>query len=166
MEKTDKITSFLTRLFGPFADLASLSLLALMSLTVIDVVGRWIGILHLRGVIELSNMTLVFLAFLALPQSFIQGGHLLIEIATRSLPPRVNQLLDAFWLVFTTLFLGFITWCTGKMGFDLHEMGEVSLDLEMPLIIFWIPATFGLALSTVAALWMAIKTFRQAMNEG
>ncbi len=165
MENYEKINSFLSRAFGPLADIGAFFLFALMSITVIDVVGRGIGILYLRGVIELANMTLVFLAFLALPQSFIQGGHIFIEIATKNLPARVNQLIDAFWLVITALFLGFIAWCTYKIAIELYTMKEVSLDLELPLYIFWVPAALGLLLSAVSALWMALWTFLGGKTE-
>jgi len=134
-------------------------------MTAVDVIGRGIGILHLRGVIELANMTLVFLAFLALPLSFIQGGHLFIDIATQKLPTHINQLIDAFWLVLTALFLGFIAWCTYKMAIDLYKLEEVSLDLELPLYIFWAPAVLGLALSAISALWMAIRSFMGVKTE-
>jgi TRAP-type C4-dicarboxylate transport system permease small subunit len=159
MEKYDKIHSVLSRVSAPLADIGAFFLFALMSITVIDVVGRALDILYLRGVLELANMTLVFLAFLTLPQSFIQGGHIFIEIATKKLPARVNQLIDAFWLVITALFLGLIAWCTFKMAIDLYTLEEVSLDLELPLYIFWIPAAIGLTLSFITALWMAFRTF-------
>jgi len=45
-----------------------------------------------------------------------------------------------------------------QSGFQ-DKLEEVSLDLELPLYIFWVPAILGLALSSVSALWMALRTF-------
>ena len=151
--------TILGRILRPISDLAGVILILLMGITALDVVGRWLGILYMRGVIELSNMTLVFLAFLALPYSFLMRGHLIIEFATRNLPTRINKMIDAFWLVAAGIFLGSISWRIFLEGMELYRQEEISMDLEISLAVFYFPSAAGMALSAIAAMFMGIRTF-------
>jgi len=158
-QKTD--STILDWCLLPISDLAGIILVLLMAITAVDVVGRWLGILYMRGVIELSNMTLVFLAFLALPYSFLKRGHLIIEFATRNLPDRINKMIDAFWLVVAGIFLGFVSWRIFLEGMELYRQQEISMDLEISLSVFYFPSAAGMALSAVAAMFMGIRTFKR-----
>ena len=151
--------TILGRFLRPISDLAGVILILLMGITAVDVVGRWLGILYMRGVIEMSNMTLVFLAFLALPYSLLKRGHIIIEFATRNLPPRLNKMIDAFWLVVAGVFLGYVSWRIFLEGMELYQQKEISMDLEIPLAVFYFPSAAGMALSAVAAIFMGIWTF-------
>ena len=63
-------------------DIAGVAVIALMAVTVVDIVGRHLGILNLRGTIEMSNGVTVLIGFLAFPFSFLVGGHLILDTFT------------------------------------------------------------------------------------
>jgi TRAP-type C4-dicarboxylate transport system permease small subunit len=84
---------------GALAAIGGIALIVLMTITVVDIVGRNLGILYLQGVIEISNLTIVFLGFLGLAYCFNVGGHIVVDLATATAPPRLNMILDGIWNV-------------------------------------------------------------------
>src|ERR1043165_8918996 len=85
--------------FALGAWIAGAALTALMVITVVDIAGRHLGILNMRGTIEISTGVTVLIGFLAFPYSFLIGGHLVLDTATSQLPPHVNRLIDCVWLI-------------------------------------------------------------------
>lgn len=131
------------------------ALVGLMAITVIDIAGRNAGVLYLQGVIEFSNVTVVCLGMLGLGYCFIRGGHIVVDLATMSTPPRLNRALDALWLAVAAVVLGAMAVLMWQEGWSLHASGEVSDNLGWSPLVFYIPASSG---AGIAALTCAIMT--------
>jgi TRAP-type C4-dicarboxylate transport system permease small subunit len=141
-------------------DIAGVAVLALMTLTVVDIVGRHLGILNLRGTIEMSNSVTVLIGFLAFPFSFLVGGHLVLDTFTSKLPSRINRGIDMLWFVLAAAAFsvaGYLTWLA---AIDAYETNELSMDLQLPMIVLWIPAAVGLTLTPPACVIAATRLFR------
>ena len=100
------------------ADVAGATLVVLMLITVTDIVARRVGIASVRGIVEISTMAVVLIAFLALANSFILGGHIVVDLATGHLSERTNRRIDAIWLAVAALCL------------TLIASSDVALDAE------------------------------------
>jgi TRAP-type C4-dicarboxylate transport system permease small subunit len=149
--------SILKRIFLLCSDFAGLVLVLLMSTTVADVIGRRFGLLNVRGIIEISTMTVVLIGFLALARSFVVGGHIIVDLVTAWLPRRVNDRIDAIAMVIAALclsFLAFLMWRATTKNYNTHA---ISLDLQIPMVIFWLPAAAGVTLAPIACTMSAYR---------
>jgi TRAP-type C4-dicarboxylate transport system permease small subunit len=142
-------------------DFAGCSLVFLMTITAIDIFGRNTGLYSIRGVIEISTMAVVLIGFLALPHSLIVGGHIVVDLATLRVPARINKHIDAFWLIVAAVCLGFVAWLMWGAALKALRDNVLSLDLQAPMAIFWVPAAIGMSLAPFACLLTAFEKLRE-----
>ena len=152
------------RLTQACADLAGAALVFLMLVTVFDVMMRRTGLLSVQGIVEMSTMAVVLIGFLALAYSFLLGGHIVIDLATAWLSPRANRNLDAFWLIVYSICLLFLSVMMWRATWKIYLDEAVSLDLQLPMVMFWIPASLGMSLASVGC-FVAAFSMREATSE-
>ena len=139
------------------SDLSGTTLAFLMAITVIDIVARHLHLFSIRGVVEISTLAVIMIGFLPLPNSFITGGHIVVDLATQGLSARTKRKIDAFWLSVLTLLLAYIALRMWQATADSYRSGDYSLDLQLPMVLFWLPASLGMSLAPVATLVAAWK---------
>ena len=144
---------------GMLAAVGGIALIVLMTITVVDIVGRNLGILYLQGVIEISNLTSVFLGFLGLAYCFNVGGHIVVDLATATAPQRFNMILDGIWNVVASGIYALAAVLIFNEGMLTAESGEVSANLQWSPLTFFLPCALGAAVTSVTCLALAIKTF-------
>ena len=89
---------------------ASALLLAMMLLTFVDVVARYLFNRPIRGAFELTELTLLVLIFAGLPLVSHGDEHVTMDFIDRMLPPRaVAGLIRAVHAVVAATFF-FLTW--------------------------------------------------------
>jgi len=136
--------------------LASACLAAMMFLTVADVLLRSVVHVPIRGTYELVELLLCACFFLALPAVFLRDAHIVVDSIDRHSPgavPWLRRLAGALSVVM----LGLMTWQAGIAARDTWSFGDVTADLSLPKILFWIPLLFGLGGSAVAALVVLVR---------
>jgi TRAP-type C4-dicarboxylate transport system permease small subunit len=147
-------------------DLAGITLVVLMLVTVVDIAARHLGIFTVRGIIEISTMAVVMIGFLALPYSFVLGGHIVVDLATLYLPSHVNRAIDKAWTIFAGLCLVFLAILMWQATFRAYHTNDISLDLQLPLVWFWAAASVGMTLAPVACLLALRRSSKEpAVNE-
>ena len=62
------------RLLAGIAALAGVAIVCLMTLTVLDIAGRNLRLYYLVGVIEISTLTMVLMAYFAFSHTFVEDG--------------------------------------------------------------------------------------------
>jgi TRAP-type C4-dicarboxylate transport system permease small subunit len=145
---------------GALAAVGGIALVVLMMITVVDIVGRNLGILYLQGVIEISNLTIVFLGFLGLAYCFNVGGHIVVDLATSTAPARVTMALDGFWHLVAAGIYALMAVLLWREGFRTADSGEVSANLQWSPLTFFLPCVLGAAVTAITCLALGIKTFR------
>lgn len=135
---------------------ASIFVAAMMLLTVADVVLRAATNTPIRGALEIIELLLAASFFLALPAVFLREENIVVDlidpIAPRSVPllKRIALAISVFLLVI----MATQGWLAAK---DTLVFGDVTSDLSLPKILYWIPVLAGLILSAVAALAMLFQ---------
>jgi TRAP-type C4-dicarboxylate transport system permease small subunit len=162
MEPTTHISigSAWGRGLGALAGIGGIALFVLMMITIVDIVGRNLGILYLQGVIEISNLTIVFLGFLGLAYCFNVGGHIVVDLATATAAPRVTMTLDGFWHIVSAGIYGLMTILLWREGWRSAESGEVSANLQWSPLAFYLPCVLGAAVTALTCLALGVKTCR------
>jgi TRAP-type C4-dicarboxylate transport system permease small subunit len=135
---------------------ASAFLAAMMLLTVADVLGRSLFARPIHGTYELVELLLTCTFFFALPAVFLRDGHVLVDVID-SWRPRAVPWLKRIALVVTAVMLGIITWRCALFAKNALEFGDVTSDLSLPLILYWIPLLVGFGGAAVAAVVMAMR---------
>jgi TRAP-type C4-dicarboxylate transport system permease small subunit len=136
--------------------LASAFLAAMMLLTVADVVLRTVFNRPLRGTYDLVELFLCATFFIALPAVFMRDEHIVVDSIDRYVP-RAVPWLKRIAGVITVIMLALMVWQGAIAARDTWSFGDVTSDLSLPKILFWIPLLFGLAGGAVAALLVTVR---------
>lgn len=140
---------------------AGLLLLALMVLTVVDVVGRNMFGQSVLGTVDISTLLLVAIAFLGLASAEIDGRHVSVTLLEGRFGFRTRMVLSG---VRAVLLLGtgaLVVWGLGDVMLSAFERGETTNDIlrlatwPAKLVLF---ASF--LLFFVMAVWKEVLEFR------
>lgn len=127
---------------------ASLLLLIIAVMGTADVVSTNVFYKPIPGVVELSGALLAVTVFLGLAQAQASGSHIMIDIATSAMRPRMNKLAAIISLTIGLAFMGFVGWQTTGLAAKAYEYSEVALGaLPFPMTPFKALAAFGAWLS-------------------
>jgi TRAP-type transport system small permease protein len=130
--------------------LAALLLLALMAVTGVDVVGRYLLNAPLSGAFELTELLLGALVFVALPLVSRAGAHVEVDLLTELLPRSVNRVLGVFAALVSAAVLGFFAWRLIVLGMGQMADGSRSVSLDVPFAPF---AFLGAAACILSAIY-------------
>ena len=142
---------------------ASAFLVAMMLLTVADVLGRRLFDRPIHGTYELVELLLTCTFFFALPAIFLRDGHIVVDVVD-SWRPRAVPWLKRIALVVAAVMLGIITWRCGLFAKNALEFGDVTSDLSLSLLLYWIPLLVGFGGAAVAAVVMAVRGYRNGAS--
>ena len=138
------------------AVVAGTALAAMMLLTVADVTLRGLLGWPIRGTFELVELGLAATFFLALPLVFLRDENIVVDSIDHR-APRVVPLLRRIAGVVSAVVLALMTWRALVGARDSLVFGDVSADLALPQLVYWIPVALGLAGALVAALLRATR---------
>jgi len=158
------------RISGIVGVLGGLLLLAMASLVVLSVLGRWLSGTSLaakfpwlgpvNGDFELVSMGAAIAVFAFLPYCQARRGNIVVDTFTRWLPARATSLLDAFWDLIYAGMMGLLTACLVVGTLEHYRSGQTTMLLQL---IAW-PAiaisTALLFLLTCVALATAVRLVR------
>jgi TRAP-type C4-dicarboxylate transport system permease small subunit len=135
---------------------ASAFLAAMMLLTVADVLLRKFSSTPIRGTFELVELLLACTFFFALPAVFLRDENIVVDMIDGWLP-RAARLLKRISAVLAAAMLALIGWQSLISARDALAFGDVTSDLSLPKILYWIPLLAGIIGAAFAALAMAVK---------
>src|SRR4051812_38643037 len=135
-----------------FGALAAFFLAGMMLLTVADVALRAFFNRPIHGTFELIELGLACTVFLALPAVFLREEHLVVDVVDHLVKPSVVRVLDLFGALFSLAILGVMFWQMVPLARDMHEFGDVTADLSIRKIYYWIPVLIGIGASALATL--------------
>jgi TRAP-type C4-dicarboxylate transport system permease small subunit len=132
---------------------AGVFLVAMMLLTVADVVLRAVSNRPIRGTFEIVELLLACTFFLALPAVFLRDEHLVVDVIDPLAPRWVPRLRRVAELVAIPV-LGLMAWEGWKAARETLVFNDVTSDLAIHRILYWIPVLFGLIGGAAAAVAM------------
>lgn len=132
--------------------MAAAFLAAMMLLTVADVALRSFFNRPIHGTYELIELGLACAIFVALPAVFLRDEHLVVDVIDSLAPRPVVRLLDLFGALCSFLVLAVMLWKMVPFARDMQEFGDVTADLSIPKIVYWIPVLVGIGASAAATL--------------
>ncbi|MCD1635003.1 TRAP transporter small permease [Martelella mediterranea] len=144
---------------------AGIALLAMMLMTLVDVVGRYFLNAPLGFAFEMTQIGMAVVVFSALPSVTLHGRHVSAGLFEGLFKGRAALLRDLIWLaVIAASCLG-LAWRLSTLAERFVRYGDRTSVLELP--IGWV-AWFGVAalgLSALAALVAGASRLREEYNK-
>ena len=126
---------------------ASCILLAMMFLTVVDVVARYAFNRPLRGAFEVTELMLLVLIFAGLPLVSFSDEHATMDFIDRLLGPRSQRWLEGFVQLLNAVFMFLLTWLVWLKAdriWGYRDSTDVLRIVYGPFVYF-MAVTLGLA---------------------
>jgi TRAP-type C4-dicarboxylate transport system permease small subunit len=143
-----------------FGGLAAVFLAAMVLLTVADLALRWLFSYPIQGMLELIELGLACTIFLALPAVFLRDEHLVVDVIDHFARPGIVRLLDLAGAVVSLGVLVVMAWQMLPLAQTMHEFGDVTSDLSMPKLWYWIPVLLGVIASALATIVFIVRWTR------
>jgi TRAP-type C4-dicarboxylate transport system permease small subunit len=144
----------------PFGLVAAALLVFLMLYTSYAVLGRQLLDFSVLGVVELSELVLVALIFVALPGAFLRDENIVVDVIDQVVPKRVTHALYLFGLALTVVFLAATAIAMIEPAMEKYRGTQYTMVLEIDRFYHWIPILFGMFVSVAAAAWLFVHRLR------
>lgn len=128
------------------------SIILMIGVTLADVLGRNLFGLSFKGTYEIVQIALCIAIFAGLPAVSRQDSHIVIDVIDTVLPAwgvRLAQRAASFLLAALAALLIHSGWEQSRTVF---LYGELTGDLGLSKLVFWVPILVGLAGAGLAAL--------------
>ncbi|WP_137129908.1 TRAP transporter small permease [Rhizobium sp. FY34] len=116
--------------------ICGLMLLAMMFVTLLDVLGRYIFNSPLQGATELTALLLVSTIFIGLPAVCLDEENVTVDLVTDYMPDWVQPARRAVVRLLSAAVLGLVSWRLMVYGHDLASYGETTVSLHLPVAPF------------------------------
>lgn len=156
----DKFANFISKI-GVF--ISSIVLLVLVVLILVEIVGRSFFSYSTMIADEYSGYFFLALCFFGFGFTFLQKGHIRINIITSRLESSKNRLLDIIVGIFSSLLLGYALFYSYLSLMDAKELEMLSENVsQTPIYLTQIPVVIGLG---IFLLVMLSWTFKRMKND-
>ncbi len=141
---------------------AMAALLVMMAVTLVDVTIRVTLNELVLGSVEIVQLMLVIVVFLALPEATLSGSHVTVDVVDRYVSARALRAIRCAGAFLTGALLTLLAVRTVPPALDVLEIGDRTTDLQISLIWYWLPIIVGAVAAAVAA-WIA---WREELADG
>ena len=139
---------------------SALFLVAMMMITVADVILRALFNLPITGAYDLVQLFLVGTVFLSIPEVFLNDENIVIDFVDHIFGALAVGILRAIANIAGVCFLAVLAWRMVPPALDSVRFNEVSPDLSVPMVVHWSLMIAGILLALPAAVWMLIEGAR------
>ncbi len=136
---------------------AALILFALVGVTCVDVVGRYLFDAPLAGAFELTEVLVAALVFAALPLTTERREHIEVDLLAGLFTVPVGRLVSAFAGLFSAALLATFAWRLATHAMRTLEDGAVTNALGIPLAPFGFLAAFACLVSAFIAFLRGVQ---------
>ncbi len=155
--------SILQRAARPFGLAAAAFLAFMMVFTTVAVVMRQSFDAPILGVVDIMELALVGLIFIALPGVFLRDDNVTVDVIDQFVSRKVRVMLRFFGLLITFGFLVTVLIQMIPEMLDKWQFEEVTMTLGIPRYIHWIPILFGFLASSIATVYVMIRYWRDGV---
>ena len=126
---------------------ASAVLLAMMLLTVVDVVGRYVFRRPVRGAFEVTELMLVVLIFAGLPLVSFADEHAVMDFIDRVLGPRARRRLQRAVQAVSAAFMFLLAWLVWRKADRIWGYRDATdvLRIVYGPFVYFMAVTLALA---------------------
>lgn len=133
--------------------------IGLIGMSLVSIVGRKLGFGSVNGDIELMQAGTAVAAAAFLPYCTLLGEHLKVDFFTEGMRTGLKRRIDGVADLLVAVVAGLLAWRTGLAALSIHEAGEVTALVSLPV---WIPVAAlvpSLAMMGVCAGYRFVTAF-------
>jgi TRAP-type C4-dicarboxylate transport system permease small subunit len=154
-------SGFDRRVLRPVELIVAVLIFAIMALTVVDVVGRYVFNAPVKGSIEAIELMLGVLIYMAIPLASARAEHIRIDLLDYLLGPRARRVQRLIGNGATALVMGFLAWRLYERGVQFAKFKDTSSHLDVPLApVAWVMAAFA-----AVTVLVVLRDFAAALKE-
>lgn len=136
---------------------AAVQLFCLMTLTCMDVIGRYFFSSPVQGGFEITEMLLAGLVFAALPLVTLRGEHVTVDLLDPITPDPVLRIQHVLACLIGFVATGYLAWRLWARAVTMDLAGETTAQLKFKIAYL----TYGMAiLMGVTAVALVVLAFR------
>jgi TRAP-type transport system small permease protein len=137
------------------------ALITLMMLfTVYNILGRWLFNRPLRGTVELTQLSMIAIVYLAFAYAQHRDDHISVDLLYVRLGDRAKAVLDAIGSVIGVVVLALLAWRLYAYSETLQLGGRTTATRRIPLY----PLAYVAIVGTVAYLLAIVATAIERMR--
>jgi len=143
---------------------ASLALLALMTLVCASITSRWLLNLPFSDWFDFSRLLLGIAVFWGIAAACARDDHIRGDLLWSHLSPRAQQWVDAFGRLLILVFVAALIWKLFQKTVDVRATGQETAELRLKIWPFygiaWL-ATLLAAMALALQISLGIHRFRR-----
>ena len=138
--------------------IGGLLVLGVVGLTIGDIIARWVFQTGFIGLVDVTQFAVVGFAYLALPRVFWTDANVAIELYDDRLSAAMDAILRLLALVLALGVLALLLWYGWIQADRTYGYGDVSQNIGIPMVGFWMLILLGLAMSALILLLNLLDT--------
>ncbi len=132
--------------------LASVALIVMMGVTLLDVFLRYVFNSPVRGAYELVEAMMVVFVFHGMSTAFLQRRNIAIDLIDSVAPPAIVAALIRLSDLLAVATLLLFAYAMITPALQSFNYGEVKMELQVPIWYMWAAALLGIAGALLCAL--------------
>ena len=152
------------KIFDYSASASGLVLLSLAVLTFCDVFGRRFLNSPVTGTIELVEIGMALVAFLAMPRAFFLNANVSADFINNLNLGRFKTYLIILKFILMIIIMSLMAYATTKTSLKFMGNERVTLDLELYFYPFYFISALGMWLSVLAIIFWFIKALSETSS--
>jgi TRAP-type C4-dicarboxylate transport system permease small subunit len=140
-------------------------LVALALMVCASIALRATGFTPIQGDFELLQVGLAIAVGGFLPWCHLKGGNMFVDFVTARASHRTQRRLDAFAGILVAIMMALVAWRAGAGALAAKASGEVTMIRGFPLWISYLLMTPGLGLTSLVAIDVAWRRWKEADGE-
>jgi TRAP-type transport system small permease protein len=143
------------RITSLFAGVSAAALFGMMVLTFADVFSRKFLANSITGAVELTELMMLVMIFLALPLASLAGEHIVFDLLDRMLPAALLRWQQTLSHALTAVVFGGAAWIVWERAQRTAEFGDTTSALEIGIAPFQVVAAAMLGITALAHVWLS-----------
>ena len=133
-------------------------MIGVIFVTIADVFARKFLNTGYLGLVDTTQLGVVTFAYLAMPRAFLTGAHVAVELYDHRLSDWADRALKSVALILSIGVFSVLLWYAWTQAMRVLGYGDVSQNIAIPMIWYWVPLLAGAALSWFICLVLLVQT--------
>jgi TRAP-type C4-dicarboxylate transport system permease small subunit len=138
-----------------FAMVGGLCASLVAAMVVFSIAGRALLSKPIQGDVELTQFGIAVCISLCLPWCQVHGANIIVDFFTQKVREGTRRWLDGTGALLLAVMVGLLSWRSSAGALAVHEAGETTMILGLPMWWTYAMLAPGLALTCVVALIQA-----------
>jgi TRAP-type C4-dicarboxylate transport system permease small subunit len=144
---------------------AAAVLFGMMSVTAVDVIGRYLFNSPLQGGYEFTQLLMLALVFAGLPTVTRRSDHITVGLFNNAFRGWVRPTRDALIALIVAIAATYLGWRLYLLGNRFSGFGDVTATLRIPLAPFAYGGALAMLLTAAASVILLVEAFTRYRTE-